>query len=203
MSKSFLGLTALILAGAAGSAMAADGTIEFKGHIIASSCTMTNGDGGTVSNGGKTITVNLGAVSKSALAETAGGANIAAAKNINLVLDCANAIDGLKNVHVTFLPKVSGGSGLDPDNSKLLKISGTAKGVGIGLFDASNQLLDLADPMAKLSGPLSVTSDGETPPKYTGSANLNLRAAYVASGTLASIEPGTANGTLPFVLNYD
>ena len=201
MSKSFLGLTALILAGAAGSAMAADGTIEFKGHIINSSCTMKDGDGGTVSNGGKTITVNLGAVSKSALAETAGGANIAAAKNINLVLDCANAIDGLNNVHVTFLPKVSGGTGLDPNNNKLLQISGSAKGVGIGLFDASNQLIDLADPMAKLSGTL--TLDQTDPDNIKGSANLNLRAAYVASGTLASIQPGTANGTLPFVLNYD
>ncbi len=199
MSKSLLGLTALILAGAAGSAMAEDGTIQFTGQIISASCTMKDGNGGVVSNAGKTITVNLGAVSKDSLAGTAEGANIAAAKNINLVLDCANAIDGLNNVHVTFLPKVGTGSGLDATNNKLLKISGTAEGVGIGLFDASNQLINLADPMTKLSGALTI--DKTDPNNIKGSANLNLRAAYVANG--AAIKAGTANGTLPFVLNYD
>ncbi|MGX5730804.1 fimbrial protein [Pseudoxanthomonas beigongshangi] len=200
MSKSLLGLTALILAGAAGSAMAADGTIEFKGQIIAASCIMKDGgNGGTVSNAGKTITVNLGAVSKDSLTGSAEGANIVAAKNINLVLDCANAVEGLNNVHVTFLPKVGTGTGLDASNNKLLKTSGTAEGVGIGLFDASNQLINLADPMAKLSGTLTINADD--PQNIKGSANLNLRAAYVANGV--AIKAGTANGTLPFVLNYD
>ena len=104
MSKSLLGLSVLILAGAAGSAMAADGTIKFTGEIIASSCTMKPGNGGTPEAAGKILAIDLGKVGADSLSEGGGQGNIGAAKNIDIQLDCAGVPNGLKNVHLSFKP---------------------------------------------------------------------------------------------------
>lgn len=199
MSKTLKGMLVLALAGtAANSAMAADGQIHFTGEIIAASCEMTTGSGGGTVTDPKNITVDLGSVSKDALANSGGNGNIVAAKNINLVLDCANTSAGLTTVHLSFQPAASGGSGLDAANTRLLKVTGGAAGVGIGLFDQNNQLLDLNNPSTKVTGPLSLVGPGNT----TATANLNLRAAYVANG-LPTITEGPANGVLPFSLSYE
>lgn len=198
MSKSLKGMLVLALAGAAAnSAMAADGKINFTGEIIAASCEMLPGSGGGTVTDPKNITVDLGSVSKDALANSGGSGNIVAAKNINLVLDCANTSAGLTTVHLSFQPAASGGSGLDLSDSRLLGVVGGAGGVGIGLFDQNNQLLDLHNPSLKVSGTLTLA-----PGNSTGTANLSLRAAYVANG-LPTITEGPANGVLPFSLSYE
>ena len=203
MSKSLKGLLVLALAGAAAnSAMAADGKITFTGEIIASSCTLENDtSGGTVS--GKNISVPLGKVSADALEGSENGANITGAQNINLSLKCGEA-EGANTLVMTFQPAT--GSGVDTSNTKLLKLTGAgttgvATGVGIGLFDSNNTLLDLNNPLTQIEGALTVTGDGGTPETFTGTATLNLRAAYVKS-SVAAIGPGQANGDLPFVLTY-
>ncbi|AKA22414.1 fimbrial protein [Pseudomonas chlororaphis] len=182
------------------SAMAADGTINFTGEIIAASCTVKPGNGGTSTGGtaGKqTINVELGKVSSDSLG-TIG--NVSSGKSINLDLDCGTTGKDLTTVKLTFDP--ANGSGLDTANNSLLKITGpegkTATGVAIGLYDSNNKLLNLAA-NETIDGKIETISDGETPPKLTYKAKLDLRAGYVATG---AVTPGIANGTLPFTLTY-
>ncbi|WP_321911298.1 fimbrial protein [Burkholderia cepacia] len=181
---------------AAGSAMAADGTINFTGAITTASCSLTGGAGANVSPGagGQNIAVNLGTVSADSIGNTAGG-GVAAGTQINLNLDCGNTGTGLTTVKMKFDPAT--GTGLDGKNNKLLKVSGDAEGVGIGLYDSNNKLLNLAA-NETFDAPL-VKGGPDDAPTYT--AALNLRAGYVANG--AAIKAGVANGTLPFTLTYE
>ncbi|WP_175925634.1 fimbrial protein [Burkholderia cepacia] len=177
-------------------AHAADGTINFTGEIIAASCGITGGNGTSVTGGkgAQSIDVKMGKVSVDALGSTAGG-GIAAGTAINLNLDCGSTAKGLNTVKVRFDP--ASGSGMDGNNNKLLKITGTAKGVGIGIFDAAGKLLNL-NANETFDTPL-VKGGTEEAPTYT--ANLGIRAGYVKTG--ADVEAGTANGTLPFTLTYE
>lgn len=199
MTISLKGLLAAAIAGLlANSAMAADGTINFTGEITSASCTITGGSGTTV-GGGKgnyTIDIDLKKVPIDALGGSAGG-GIAAGTNINLSLDCGNTGTGLDVVQVKFDP--AGGSGIDPYNPALLKTTGTATGVGIGIYDTSNNLLDLS---ANQTFDATLDKDESDPNNIQYSAELNLRAGYVKSGS-AMPTAGTADGTLPFTLTYN
>ncbi|RKU03952.1 type 1 fimbrial protein [Burkholderia sp. Nafp2/4-1b] len=181
---------------AAGSAMAADGTINFTGTITAASCTITGGAGTGVTGekGKQTIDVNLGKVSADSIGGTAGG-GVASGTSINLNLNCGNTATDLTLVKMKFDPK--GGSGVDAANNRLLKISGTAKGVGIGIYDANNQLVNLAA-NETVDAPL-VKGGTAGAPIYT--ASISMRAGYVANSE--KVVAGSANGTLPFTLTYE
>lgn len=195
-NKKILALAAFATMFAAGSAMAADGTLNFTGSITAASCSITGGAGSSVTGekGSQNIAVNLGTVSADALGGTAGG-GVAAGTAINLNLDCGNTATDLTTVKVKFDPLA--GSGTDSKNNKLLKTTGTAQGVGIGIYDTNNKLLNLAA-NETFDAPL-VKGGTEEAPVYT--ASLNMRAGYVANGD--KIDAGTANGTLPFTLTYE
>lgn len=173
-------------------AMAADGTINFTGEIVAASCVASAGAGTSVGGiaGQQTVDVNLGKVSMDSLGGTA-GQGIVGGKAINLNLDCGNTAAGLNSVKLNFDPLA--GSGIDTKNNSLLKTVGEATGVGIGIYNADNQLISLAANEIITS---ALIEDGDN---Y--SANLNMRAAYVANGD--KIMPGSANGTLPFTLSYE
>ncbi|WP_238594174.1 fimbrial protein [Burkholderia pyrrocinia] len=177
-------------------AHAADGTINFTGEIVAASCSITGGNGTSVTGGkgDQSIDVKMGKVSVDALGSTAGG-GIAAGTAINLNLDCGATGNGLNTVKVRFDP--ASGSGVDGTNNKLLKTTGTAKGVGIGIYNTAGTLLNL-NANETFDAPL-VKGGTEAAPTYT--ANLALRAGYVKAGT--DVEAGTANGTLPFTLTYE
>ncbi|AJO78669.1 MULTISPECIES: fimbrial protein [Pseudomonas] len=179
----------------ANSAMAADGTINFTGEITAASCSATAGAGTTVggSKGDQNIDVALGKVSMDSLGGTAGG-SIVAGNAISINLDCGATATGLTTVRLQFDPM--SGSGVDPKKNTLLKTTGTAKGVGIAVYNSANNLINLA---ANEFIDAALVKGGTTEaPKYT--ANLNMRAGYVANGE--TLVPGTANGTLPFTLTY-
>ncbi|AZE51224.1 Fimbrial protein precursor [Pseudomonas chlororaphis] len=200
MSKLLKSIVSMAIAGAVStSALAADGTIDFKGEIIAASCSITGGAGTSVggNKGSQTIDVNLGKVSTDSLAGTAGGgAAIVGGKSINLNLDCGGTANGLKSVRMQFDP--NSGSGIDSKNNSLLKLTpGGATGVGIGIFNGSNNLVNIAA-NETISGDLVATGEGENT-KYT--AKLDLRAGYVANGD--TVKPGAANGQLPFTLTYE
>ncbi|UDI94636.1 MULTISPECIES: fimbrial protein [unclassified Pseudomonas] len=190
----------LMLASAAftmtSNAFAADGTINFTGEIVAASCVASAGAGSTVggSAGQQIVDVNLGKISMDAI-NGAGEGNIAAGTAINLNLDCGNTAAGLTTVKFSFDPM--SGSGVDPKNNSLLKITGSAEGVGIGMFDDNNQLINMSG-NETYSAPLVVEGEGKDA-KY--SAAMRMRASYVANG--AELKPGTANGTLPFTLTYE
>ncbi|HDR9484474.1 TPA: type 1 fimbrial protein [Burkholderia aenigmatica] len=176
--------------------MAADGTINFTGEIMTASCSLTGGAGASVggSKGNQIVAVNLGKVSADSLGGAAGG-GIAAGTQINLNVDCGSTGTGLNTVKLKFDPL--SGSGLDGKNNKLLKTAGDAEGVGIGLYNTNNQLLDLA---ANETFDAQLVKGGtDDAPVYT--AALSMRAGYVANG--ATIKAGTANGTLPFTLTYE
>lgn len=195
-NKKILAFAAVAGTLAAGSAMAADGTINFTGNITAASCSITGGAGTSVTGekGKQDIAVNLGTVSSDSIGGAAGH-GIAGGTAISLSLDCGNTATDLTLVKMKFDPKA--GSGVDGKNNKLLKTSGSATGVGIGVYDDSNTLLNLAA-NETINAPL-VKGGTELEPVYT--AALNMRAGYVANGD--KIAAGTANGTLPFTLSYE
>jgi type 1 fimbria pilin len=196
-NKNILAIAAAAVSvAAAGSAMAADGTITFTGAITTASCSLTGGAGASVSpgTGGQDIAVNLGTVSADSIGNAAGG-GVVAGTNINLNLDCGKTGTGLNMVKMKFDP--AAGSGLDAKNNQLLKVTGDAEGVAIGLYDANNERLNLAA-SDTFNAPL-VKGGTEEAPIYT--AALNLRAGYVANG--APIKAGKAIGTLPFTLTYE
>lgn len=176
--------------------MAADGTINFTGNITAASCSITGGSGTNVTGGkgSQDIAVNLGTVAADSIGGTAGH-GIAGGTSINLNLDCGNTATDLTLVKMKFDPQ--SGSGIDGKNNNLLKISGTATGVGIGVYDSNNKLVNLAA-NETVNAPL-VKGGTDEAPVYT--AALNMRAGYVANGE--KIDAGTANGTLPFTLSYE
>ena len=183
MSKSLKGFLVLALAGTvANSAMASDGVIEFTGKIVAASCTVGPGPGAG------TLNVDLGEVSIAKLDD-----NSDVKIPINFKLDCKDKSSGVSNVVLSFKnPQVDGA------NTKLLKTTGTATGVGIGLYDDTNALVDLGNAATSLTKPLS----GATP---LWTADFGLKAGYVKSlaGGATVVTEGTANGTLPFELTYN
>ncbi|AZD18097.1 fimbrial protein [Pseudomonas chlororaphis] len=197
MSKLLKSIVSMAIAGAVStSALAADGTINFTGEIIAASCKIDGGAGTTVGGekGKQNINVDLGKVSSDSLSGTAGG-TIVGGQSINLSLDCGGTAEGLKSVKLKFDP--SSGSGIDSKKGSLLKVSGTAEGVGIGLYNGSNALVNLGA-NETINGDLVPNKEGDV---TTYTAQLNMRAGYVANG--APVKAGTANGTLPFTLTYE
>ncbi|AZD04547.1 fimbrial protein [Pseudomonas chlororaphis] len=199
MSKLLKSIVSMAIAGAVStSALAADGTIDFKGEIIAASCAISAGAGSSVggSKGNQTIDVNLGKVSTDSLAGTAGGSSaIVGGKSISLNLDCGGTANGLKTVSMQFDP--NSGSGIDSKKNSLLKVTGGATGVGIGIYNGSNTLVNISA-NETISGDLVKTGE-EGKEIYT--AKLDLRAGYVVNGD--EIKPGAANGQLPFTLTYE
>ncbi|MCY1541879.1 Fimbrial protein [compost metagenome] len=194
------GILAAAVAGLlANSAMAADGTINFTGEIIAASCEIKGGPGTTVggSKGQYDINVNLGKVSIDSLGSAGGG--IAGGTNINLDLDCGKTGTGLKKVRVKFDP--NGGSKLHPQDNRLLGLTtlSTAKGVGIGMFKQDGTMINLANSNDVFEDDLIETG---TAPNITYTAKLQMRAGYVMAGAPGGVSAGTANGTLPFTLDY-
>ncbi|WGS45100.1 type 1 fimbrial protein [Burkholderia sp. JSH-S8] len=179
-------------------AHAADGTLKFTGEIVAASCNISAGNGANVSGGkgDQLIDVKLGKVSADALGGTAGG-GIAAGTAINLSLDCGSTAKGLNTVKVAFEPL--GGSGVDPTNNSLLKTTGTAKGVGIGIYNSAGTLLNLGA-NETFDAPL-VKGGSDEAPTYT--ASLAMRAGYVKASKDGEIVAGTADGELPFTLTYE
>ncbi|HBO4004273.1 TPA: fimbrial protein [Pseudomonas aeruginosa] len=199
-------LAAAVASLVVGNAMAADGTINFKGEITAAACSITGGAGTTVGGaaGNQTIDVSLGKISIDSLGGTAGGSIAGGTSlNLNLNLDCGKTGTGLTTVKLKFDP-VSG-TGIDSHNESLLKLGkdSTATGVGIGIYGSDGKLLNLSA-NETINAPLNsnIEKDGEGNDITVYSANLNLRAAYVKSGAAAATA-GIANGSLPFTLEYN
>ncbi len=178
------------------SAVAADGIINFTGQLTSASCAITGGPGTSVGGGGKgnqLVNVDLGKVPIDSLGGSAGG-GVTAGTDINLELDCGSTGSGLTTVMLRLDAK--SGSGIDAKNLNLLRTTGSATGVGIGLYNDDGKLLNLSA-NDTIDAPL--VASGSAPVKYK--ASLSMRAAYVKSSAAAPT-PGSANGTLPFTLTY-
>lgn len=174
-------------------AMAADpdGKIVFTGEIISGSCTVTG------AGAGNTVAVPLGSVLISQLEEAGVGKKVGAGTGITMELDCSNSSSGLKTVNFKFDP--TSGSGIDAKNNSLLKTTGGAGGVGIGLYDGSDQLINLSVNKPYDTALIAVAGGTGGENKYT--ATMRMSASFVNNGD--TLKEGAAGGTLPFTLTYD
>ena len=176
MKKSIISLFCLAAIGVTGSAMAYDGQINFTGSISDQTC--------TVDSAAQGLDVDLGKVAKSALQNTDGtdaaGVKSSAVKFALAVSSCPDTVTGAT---VTF-------DGTSASDTTLLAIESgatAAKGVGIGIYDSSDNLIPLHS--ASTNYPLSA-----------GPNTLNFLARYVSTGEPVVI--GAANGTAQFTFNY-
>ncbi|MCY1378467.1 hypothetical protein D9M69_661060 [compost metagenome] len=91
---------------------------------------------------------------------------------------------------------------LEPNASQLegqmLKTTGAATGVAIGIYDKNNNLVDLKSSKGITE---NLVPSGAAP-DTTYSADIGLRAAYVRIGA-DQPTAGPANASLPFTLIYD
>ena len=162
----------ILIAGSAGYAQAADGTIHFLGSITDQTC--------AVDSGSQNLNVQLGKVAKTALN---GAAGMKAAPT-RFTLSLSNCPDTVGGANVKF----DGVS--DSINQGLLKLdgdTGAATGVGIEIAD-------------KNGNPLPLHTASVDYPLAEGSNTLDFVARYVSTGT--AVTTGPANGTSQFTINY-
>lgn len=182
MNKISFAVAAALAMSAAGSASAADGTINFTGRIVAATCTIDYGTTGS--------TINLSHISSSALADSADA--------------------GSRPVNITLKAGGSGSSATcSKDNANLLISSGTktttdgllanthadAATIAVGLVrtdDGSNALINLADP-----------KDSLVATKTAGEFKYAFTAKYHTTHGAGTFKEGDYTGQLMFDIdNY-
>lgn len=178
--------------GLTGTANAANnGKLIFTGTLTNISCNVGPGAGtGPGSNPGE-IAVDLGNVSFSDIG-TSSENKLETATPIQLLVNCSAGAEQYNLVKMRFTAR--NGSGLDNNDNKLLRTTGAADGVGIGLLNAANQIMDLGG-TETIDKPLIKDGEGGA------TAELNFAAVYVLNGTATN--PGNADGFMPFVLDYE
>jgi type 1 fimbria pilin len=187
-----LAVLAAMALGVASTANAANnGKLIFNGTLTNISCDVAPGSGTAPGANVGEIAVDLGNVSFSDIG-TASENRLETATPIQLLVNCSAGADQYNLVKMRFSAR--SGSGLDNNDAKLLRTTGAADGVGIGLLNASNQLMDLGGTETIDTPLIKDGADGAT-------AELNFGAVYVLNGT--STNPGNADGFMPFVLDYE
>ncbi|MDH0748401.1 type 1 fimbrial protein [Pseudomonas sp. GD03842] len=176
--------------GMAGTATAANnGKLIMTGTLTNITCDVSAGVGASQGSNAGEINVDMGNVSFADIG-TYAQAKLDTASPIQLLVNCSGGASAYNSVDMRFIARQ--GSGLDNNDQKLLRTTGAADGVGIGLLNASNRLMDL-------SGTETIETDlvknGDT-----ATAEINLGAVYVLNGTTTN--PGNADGFLPFVMDY-
>lgn len=178
--------------GLAGTANAANnGKLIFNGTLTNISCDVGPGTGTAPGVNPGEIAVDLDNVSFSDIGTSAQN-ELATATPIQLLVNCSAGVDQYNLVKMRFSAR--SGSGLDNNDAKLLRTTGAADGVGIGLLNAANQLMDLGG-TETIDKPLIKDGAGGA------TAELNFGAVYVLNGTTTN--PGNADGFMPFVLDYE
>ena len=194
MKKLTLALAAAgaITVGLTGTANAANnGKLIFSGTLTNISCDVGPGAGTSPGTNPGEIAVDLGNVSFSDIG-TSSQNRLETATPIQLLVNCSAGADQYNLVKMRFSAR--NGSGLDNNDAKLLRTTGAADGVGIGLLNAANQIMDLGG-TETIDKPLVKDNNGGA------TAELNFGAVYVLNGTTTN--PGNADGFMPFVLDYD
>jgi type 1 fimbria pilin len=151
-------------------------------------CDVTAGSGTSPGNG-TDINVDLGNVSFSDIGNFA-AAKLETASPIQLLVACTGGSSQYSQVDMRFVARQ--GSGLDNLDQRLLRTTGAADGVGIGLINTNDALMSLNGD-EKISAELFADVGGLR-------AELNFGAVYVLNG--ATTNPGQADGFLPFVMEY-
>ncbi|GFM68353.1 type 1 fimbrial protein [Pseudomonas cichorii] len=178
--------------GAAGMANAANnGKLIFNGTLTNISCDVAPGTGVSPGTNPGEINVDLGNVSFSDIGLSS-ESKLETAMPIQLLVNCSAGADQYNMVKMRFTAR--NGSGLDNNDPKLLRTTGAADGVGIGLLNASNVLMDL-------SGNETIDNTLVKDGAGGATAEINFGAVYVLNGTPTN--PGNADGFMPFVLDYE
>lgn len=177
--------SALGLGAAQAATVGAEGIINFTGTINGDSCVLhSNGAG---SAGGGMLSYDMGAVSVHSLG-TADAPATSATNGVttlpiamNLQLECVSGT----SVDLELTPTIASGKGIG--------VTGGANGVQIMLVQ-SGTAVDFTNGSANVAVPLS-----------NGKAALDLTAYYTLQDGVdtADVVPGTANGTVNYVLKYD
>ncbi|MCD5977001.1 Fimbral biosynthesis protein [Pseudomonas savastanoi pv. glycinea] len=168
-----------------------NGVLKFSGTLTNISCSVSPGAGTGPGTAPGEIAVDLGNVSFSDIG-TSGENKLETATPIQLLVNCTAGADQYNLVKMRF--KAGMGHGTDDNDSKLLRVTGSAGGVAIGVLNASNQLMDLSG-TGTIDKPLVKDGAGGA------TAELNLAGVYMLNGTVT--RPGTAMGDLPFTLDYE
>jgi major type 1 subunit fimbrin (pilin) len=175
MNKKLLVMT--LLAGGSFTSMvhAADGTLAITGEIIDAGC--------DINSGNKNISVPMGKISKTAFTQAGDTAGV---KPFEIKLtNCPPAITGAS---IRFSGKP------DTKNKQVLEVtagSGTAKGVGIGLYDADRTTLI----------PPGGSSTAQT--KAADVMTFSFYAKYIATVEPSKITAGEANANATFTIVYN
>lgn len=188
ISLSLAILAALGLSVASTANAANNGKLIFTGTLTDMTCDVTAGSGTSPGNG-TDINVDLGNVSFSDIGDFT-TAKLETASPIQLLVECSGGTGQYSQVDMRFVARQ--GSGLDNLDQRLLRTTGAADGVGIGLINTADQLMELNGD-EKISAEL-VEDAGVL------RAELNFGAVYVLNG--AATNPGQADGFLPFVMEY-
>ncbi|PHN62751.1 fimbrial protein [Pseudomonas viridiflava] len=187
-----LAVMGAISLGLAGTANAANnGKLIFNGTLTNISCDVAPGTGVSAGNNPGEINVDLGNVSFSDIGLSS-EAKYETATPIQLLVNCSAGADQYNMVKMRLTAR--NGSGLDNNDSKLLRTTGAADGVGIGLLNASSVLMDLS---GSETIDTSLVKDGAG----GATAEINFGAVYVLNGTPTN--PGNADGFMPFVMDYE
>ncbi|MBC3954656.1 MULTISPECIES: fimbrial protein [Pseudomonas] len=178
--------------GMAGTASAANnGKLIFNGTLTNISCDVAPGTGVSPGSNPGEINVDMGNVSFSDIGVSQ-DAKYETAMPIQLLVNCSAGADQYNMVKMRFTAR--NGSGLDNNDPKLLRTTGAADGVGIGLLNASNVLMDLSGTETIDTSLVKDNAGGAT-------AEINFGAVYVLNGTPTN--PGNADGFMPFVMDYE
>ncbi|KTB69833.1 fimbrial protein [Pseudomonas syringae] len=192
MKKISLTLAVLGVMGMATTATAANnGKLVFNGTLTNISCDVGPGSGVSAGTNPGEINVDLGNVSFSDIGISS-ESRFETATPIQLLVNCSAGAEQYNTVKMRLTAR--NGSGLDNNDAKLLRTTGAADGVGIGLLDPSNALMDLSGTETIDTALVKEGAGGAT-------AEINFAAVYVLNGTPAN--PGNADGFLPFVMDYE
>lgn len=178
--------------GLAGTANAANnGKLVFSGTLTNMTCDVGPGTGVSPGTAPGEINVDLGNVSFADIG-LSGESKLQTATPIQLLVNCSAGANQYNTVKMRFAAR--NGSGLDNNDQTLLRTTGAADGVGIGLINASSVLMDLSG-TETIDKPLIKDGSGGA------TAQLDFAAVYVLNGTATN--PGNADGFMPFVLDYE
>ncbi|EFD0656771.1 MULTISPECIES: fimbrial protein [Escherichia] len=174
MNKKLLPIAALIISASAMNAYAVNGTVNFTGEIIKSTCTVTSGD--------QKKDVFIGKYPTSAFA-TKGDVTASKAFTINLEKceagDYSLRFDG---------PSVAG-------NPNLLSVD-QAGGVGIEILTNDEKVIPINQDADASSPWVNVATTGDA----SGTATFNLKARY--KSFLDKVTAGSANASATFTIEY-
>ncbi|WP_095067119.1 fimbrial protein [Pseudomonas sp. Irchel 3A18] len=189
LTLAVMGVLGLAAAGMANAAN--NGKLIFNGTLTNISCDVAPGTGVSPGTNPGEINVDLGNVSFSDIGLSS-ESKLETAMPIQLLVNCSAGADQYNMVKMRFTAR--NGSGLDNNDPKLLRTTGAADGVGIGLLNASNVLMDL-------SGNETIDNTLVKDGAGGATAEINFGAVYVLNGTPTN--PGNADGFMPFVLDYE